>query len=253
MCEDTGISYEEPSPNSFSFNSPYGACPTCKGLGTVYTVDMKAIIPDENLSINDGGIAPLGGEREAYIFRQVQTLSKKHKFSLDKPIKDLPKKTMNFLLYGNEEATEKELQFDEEAINGNIYETEFEGIINQVKRWFATTTSEAIQRWAESFMELTTCNTCKGSRLKKESLWFKVDEKNISELSGLDLVELLKWFDNIEEIFIGCRPYLSFVKPAYPNAKWWRIATHPVGYTNRFTATGHNLYFRRALYWFAST
>jgi excinuclease ABC subunit A len=199
MCEDTGISYEEPSPNSFSFNSPYGACPTCKGLGTVYTVDMKAIIPDENLSINDGGIAPLGGEREAYIFRQVQTLSKKHKFSLDKPIKDLPKKTMNFLLYGNEEATEKELQFDEEAINGNIYETEFEGIINQVKRWFATTTSEAIQRWAESFMELTTCNTCKGSRLKKESLWFKVDEKNISELSGLDLVELLKWFDNIEE------------------------------------------------------
>jgi excinuclease ABC subunit A len=103
------------------------------------------------------------------------------------------------LLYGNEEATEKELQFDEEAINGNIYETEFEGIINQVKRWFATTTSEAIQRWAESFMELTTCNTCKGSRLKKESLWFKVDEKNISELSGLDLVELLKWFDNIEE------------------------------------------------------
>jgi excinuclease ABC subunit A len=87
MCEDTGISYEEPSPNSFSFNSPYGACPTCKGLGTVYTVDMKAIIPDENLSINDGGIAPLGGEREAYIFRQVQTLSKKHKFSLDKPIK----------------------------------------------------------------------------------------------------------------------------------------------------------------------
>jgi excinuclease ABC subunit A len=106
---------------------------------------------------------------------------------------------MNFLLYGNEEATEKELQFDEEAINGNIYETEFEGIINQVKRWFATTTSEAIQRWAESFMELTTCNTCKGSRLKKESLWFKVDEKNISELSGLDLVELLKWFDNIEE------------------------------------------------------
>jgi excinuclease ABC subunit A len=96
MCEDTGISYEEPSPNSFSFNSPYGACPTCKGLGTVYTVDMKAIIPDENLSINDGGIAPLGGEREAYIFRQVQTLSKKHKFSLDKPIKDLPKKTMIF-------------------------------------------------------------------------------------------------------------------------------------------------------------
>ena len=93
MCEDTGISYEEPSPNSFSFNSPYGACPACKGLGQVYTVDMKAIIPDDSLSINEGGIAPLGGEREAYIFRQVQTLSKKNKFSLDKPIKDLARKS----------------------------------------------------------------------------------------------------------------------------------------------------------------
>jgi excinuclease ABC subunit A len=92
MCEDTGLSYEEPSPNSFSFNSPYGACPTCKGLGQVYTVDINAIIPDHNLSINEGGIAPLGGEREAYIFRQVQTLSRKSKFSLDKPIKDLPPK-----------------------------------------------------------------------------------------------------------------------------------------------------------------
>ncbi len=107
MCEDTGISYEEPSPNSFSFNSPYGACPTCKGLGQVYTVDMKAIIPDDSLSINEGGIAPLGGEREAYIFRQVQTLSKKNKFSLDKPIKDLPTKTLNFLLYGKEEVLNK--------------------------------------------------------------------------------------------------------------------------------------------------
>src|SRR4030095_17013581 len=93
MCEETGISYEEPSPNAFSFNSPYGACPVCKGLGQVYTIDMKAIIPDDSLSINEGAIAPLGGEREAYIFRQVQTLSKKNKFSLDKPLKDLPKKT----------------------------------------------------------------------------------------------------------------------------------------------------------------
>src|SRR3954471_15724628 len=100
MCEDTGISYEEPSPNAFSFNSPYGACPACKGLGQVYTVDMKAIIPDHSLSINEGAIAPLGGEREAYIFRQVQTLAKKNKFSLDKPVKDLPEKALNFILYG---------------------------------------------------------------------------------------------------------------------------------------------------------
>ena len=85
MCEDTGISYEEPSPNSFSFNSPYGACPTCKGLGQVYTVDMNAIIPDDGLSINEGGIAPLGGEREAYVFKQVQNVAKKNKIYLDKP------------------------------------------------------------------------------------------------------------------------------------------------------------------------
>jgi excinuclease ABC subunit A len=200
MCEETGISYEEPSPNSFSFNSPYGACPGCKGLGQVYTVDMKSIIPDDSLSINEGAIAPLGGEREAYIFRQVQALAKKNKFSLDKPVKELPVKSLNLVLYGKEdEISGDELQFDDEAIEGNVYTGEFEGVVNQVKRWFATTTSEAIQRWAEGFMELTTCKACGGTRLKKESLWFKVDEKNIAELSNLDLVLLLDWFNGIEK------------------------------------------------------
>jgi excinuclease ABC subunit A len=200
MCEDTGISYEEPSPNSFSFNSPYGACPTCKGLGQVYTVDMNTIIPDDGASINDGGIAPLGGERDTFIFRQVQTLAKKNKFSLDTPIKNLPPKALNIILYGKEEgATADELQFDDEAIDGNMYSGDFEGVVNQVKRWFATSTSEAIQRWAEGFMQLTTCKTCNGTRLKKESLWFKVDYKNIAELSNIDLVELIKWFGGIEK------------------------------------------------------
>ena len=199
MCEDTGLSYEEPSPNAFSFNSPYGACQTCKGLGQVYTVDMKAIIPDNTLSINDGGIAPLGGEREAYIFRQVQQLSKKEKFSLDKPVKDLSPKALNLVLFGKEEATaEEELQYDDEDISGEVYSGEFEGVVNQVKRWFATSTSEAIQRWAEGFMELTTCKTCNGTRLKKESLWFKVAEKNIADLSNVDLTQLRVWFEGIE-------------------------------------------------------
>lgn len=199
MCEETGISYEEPSPNSFSFNSPYGACPACKGLGQVYTVDMKAIIPDDTLSINEGGIAPLGGEREAYFFRQVQQLSRKYKFSMDKPVGELPEKALNIVLYGKESGiTAEELQFDDEQIEGNVYSGEFEGVVNQVKRWFATSTSEAIQRWAEGFMELTTCKTCGGTRLKKESLWFKVDEKNIAELSTIDLVQLHKWFEGIE-------------------------------------------------------
>jgi excinuclease ABC subunit A len=199
MCEDTGLSYEEPSPNSFSFNSPYGACPTCKGLGQVYTVDLNAVIPDDSLSINEGGIAPLGGEREAYIFRQVQTLSRKYKFSLDKPVGQLSEKTLNIILYGREEGGGTEdLQFDDEQLEANVYSGEFEGVINQVKRWFATSTSEAIQRWAEGFMELTTCKTCDGTRLKKESLWFKVDEKNISELSQMDLVQLMEEFSEIE-------------------------------------------------------
>ena len=198
MCEETGISYEEPSPNSFSFNSPYGACPVCKGLGQVCTVDMEAVIPDDSLSINEGGVAPLGGEREAYSFRMVQALAKKNKFSLDKPVKDLSPKARNLILFGKEDVDgTEELQFDD-SIENNINDGEYEGVVNLVKRWFATTTSESIQRWAEGFMQLSVCNSCNGTRLKKESLWFKVDEKNIAELSNLDLVQLVKWFDGIE-------------------------------------------------------
>lgn len=199
MCETTGISYEEPSPNSFSFNSPYGACPTCKGLGEVYRVDRHAVIPDGALSLNEGGIAPLGGEREAYIFRQVQTLSRKMKFSLDKPVKDLPEKVLNFLLFGSQEDPGMQAwEFDADP-DYTTYDGEFEGVVNQVKRWFATSTSEAIQRWAEGFMQLTTCSTCNGTRLKKESLWFKIDEKNIAELSNMDLVQLIQWFEGVED------------------------------------------------------
>lgn len=200
MCEDTGLSYEEPSPNTFSFNSPYGACPACKGLGQVYTVDLQAVIPDPAYSIKEGGIVPLGEEREAYAFKEVQQLAKKMKFSLDKPISDLPEKVLNMLLYGKEVVNvDEELQFNDEETDGHIYEGEFEGVVTAVKRWFATSGSEAVQRWAEDFMQLTTCATCNGTRLKKESLWFKVDEKNIAELSMLDLDQLQNWFDGIEE------------------------------------------------------
>ena len=200
MCEETGISYEEPSPNSFSFNSPYGACPACKGLGMVYKVSMDAIIPDKSISINEGGIAPLGEERDAYVFRQVQELAKKNKISLDKPIKDLPAKAMNLILYGaEEEPANDSLDFSDTPADGNIYSTEFEGIVNQLKRWFAGGTSEAIQQWTESFMELTTCAVCEGARLKRESLWFKVATKNIAQLSDMNLDKLAIWFSGIEE------------------------------------------------------
>jgi excinuclease ABC subunit A len=200
MCEETGISYEEPSPNAFSFNSPYGACPVCKGLGNVYSVSMEAVIPDRSLSIKEGGIAPLGEQRDAYMFRNVETLAKKNKISLDKPIKELPEKSLNILLYGNADGiTEETIDMDEVA-TGTPYEGVFEGIIPMLKRWFTgTSSSETLREWVEQFMELRTCGECKGARLKKESRWFKVDEKNISELSNLNLDKLHKWFEGIEK------------------------------------------------------
>ncbi|HYJ38701.1 MAG TPA: excinuclease ABC subunit UvrA, partial [Chitinophagaceae bacterium] len=198
MCEETGISYEEPSPNSFSFNSPYGYCPACKGLGTVYEVNMDSVIPDPNLSINEGAIVPLGEERDAYVFRQVQQLAKKNKFSLVKPLKDLAVKHLNLLLYGNEDGQPSDTLDFEEINSSNIYATEFEGIINQLKRWFSGTTSESIQQWAEAFMQLKPCTECNGARLKKESLWFRIVGRNISELSSMNLDNLAAWFDGLE-------------------------------------------------------
>ena len=201
MCEDTGLSYEEPSPNAFSFNSPYGACPVCKGLGSVYQINMEAVIPDKNKSIKDGAIAPLGEEREAFIYKQIVQLSKKHKFSVDKPVKDLPEKAMNILLYGKEDATavDVEISGDYQSLPGDMYTTEYEGIINMLKRWFSSSSSESLRDWVEKFMILKECPTCNGDRLKKESLWFKVNEKNIADLSRQDLDKLFDWFNGIEE------------------------------------------------------
>lgn len=200
MCEDTGISYEEPSPNSFSFNSPYGACPTCKGLGSVYSVSLDAVIPDPNKSIKEGGIAPLGEERDAWMYRNVEQLAKKNKISVDKPIKDIPENKLNILLYGNENGMKEEPDEFDEALSSNPYEGEFEGIVPMLKRWFAGTNStETMREWVEKFMELKTCPTCNGTRLKKESVWFKIDGKNIAELSEMNLDKLVQWFTGIEK------------------------------------------------------
>ncbi len=203
MCIDTGISYEEPSPNAFSFNSPYGACPVCKGLGTVYQVNPDAVIPDKNLSVNEGAIVPLGEEREAHVFKQVQQIAKKYKINLDKPLKDLSQKALNVLLYGKEVVDDNKnesVDMDLEPGETSFYETEYEGVVNMVKRWFAAAnTSENIRDWAEQFMKLKPCDSCNGTRLRKESLWFKVDEKNIAELSEMDLDKLAAWFTGIEK------------------------------------------------------
>lgn len=200
MCEDTGISYEEPSPNSFSFNSPYGACSSCKGLGAVYSASMDAILPDRSLSIKEGGVAPLGEEREAAMYQHVAQLCKKNKISLDKPISSISEKGLNILLYGNEMGElEESDEFTEEDPSA-VYEGEFEGIIPMLKRWFTgSNSSDSLREWAEKYMELKTCPTCNGARLKKESTWFKIGERNISELGEMNLDKLMIWFQSAEE------------------------------------------------------
>ena len=198
MCAETGISYDEPSPNAFSFNSPYGACPQCKGLGTVYSIDMHAVLPDKSISIADGGIAPLGLARDTFIYQQVQSLSKKYKFDVNKPISSLSEKALNMVLFGAEDAKIDMAINIEEEISETI-PTQFEGIVNMVIRWFGDTKSEHVKQWAEKYMVVTHCPTCHGARLKKESLWFKIDEKNIFELSELNLSELKNWLKGIEK------------------------------------------------------
>ncbi|MBP6623910.1 MAG: excinuclease ABC subunit UvrA [Chitinophagaceae bacterium] len=197
MCADSGISYDEPSPNTFSFNSPYGACTQCKGLGTVYQIDLKAVMPDDSVSISDGGIAPLGLARDTYIYQQVQALAKQYKFDLNQPISKISPKSLNILLYGSEEApVEMVIDFDEVP---SVYPTQFEGIVNMVIRWFNDTGSDYVKQWAERFMIIQQCPTCMGARLKKESLWYKVDKKNIAELSQMNLRELRVWFTGIDK------------------------------------------------------
>lgn len=200
MCIDSGISYEEPSPNTFSFNSPYGACNTCNGLGVTYEVNRKAIIPDEKVSINRGGITPIGEARDNFIFRELLTIGKRFKFSLNDPISKISSEGLNYILYGEEEQTnfeEEDLLLDD--FDERWYTLSKGGLIGLLKRCFRFTTSEGIREWAEGFMEQHTCPTCNGTRLKKESLWFKIDEKNIGELAQMDLSDLQKWFEGLEK------------------------------------------------------
>lgn len=195
MCADTGISYEEPSPNAFSFNSPYGACPVCKGLGTQHRVNLELVIPDKNISIQDGGIAPLGEEREAWVYRQAQELAKKNKISLKIPVGELSQKQVNILLYGNEEGEMKEEEVVDMKFDPNA---PFEGVINLLHRWYVNPYSENIREWAEGYMTEQPCPDCNGTRLRKESNWFRVNGKSIAELSVMNLDNLAAWFDGIE-------------------------------------------------------
>ena len=200
MCLETGISYEEPSPNAFSFNSPYGYCNNCKGLGNVYSIDIATIIPDKSIAAKDGGIVPLGEEREASVYNQVKLFARKYKIDLGKPINQLSTEQVNLLLFGDKNISNTlEIDLNDE----NIPETftgSYEGIINMLKRWFTSSQSnDGLKSWVEKFMELSTCPTCNGTRLRKESLWFKVADKNIAELSNMNLDKLMLWFTDIDK------------------------------------------------------
>lgn len=191
-----GISYEEPSANSFSFNSNYGACPTCKGLGEEFLVSKELMIPDDTLSVLNGGILPLGEYRPVQLWEMVKSFAKAKKIDLSQPISKLKPVEINLLLYGNE-AGEDEYN-KEHSLNYSNFEN---GVSSFVYNNFYHSESDWVKNWAETFMQPSPCPACEGSRLKKESLFFKIKEKNISELSQMGLDDLLQWFDGIENYF----------------------------------------------------
>lgn len=198
MDPESGISYDEPSPNTFSFNSPYGACPTCKGLGFVFDIDMARVIPDAELSIQQVGIRPLGQVRDTIVFGMMKALAETYEYTFDTPIKDIPKKALDIILHGTKD---EQLKVSYNWGNqGARYDMNFEGVVNTVKRAYQdVNVSEGYKRWADGFMTRKCCDTCKGDRLKQESLHFKVKEKNIAQLSQKDISAVAKWFEGIEE------------------------------------------------------
>ena len=198
MCPVTGISYELPEPNTFSFNSPYGACPRCNGLGKVHEIDLKKVIPDDSLSIKKGGLAPLGEYKENWVFSQLEALGIKYGFTLNTPVKDIPEEALEKILYGtNETVTIKK----EYLGITSQYKLTFEGVVNYILHTYnSDNASQSSRKWAESFMNHITCPECNGKRLKKESLYFKIGDKNIADIAGMDLVNLKKWVDNADKI-----------------------------------------------------
>jgi len=196
MCPTTGISYDEPAPNSFSFNSPQGACPVCKGLGYVHEIDHRKIIPDDKISIKDGGIVPLGKYRQGMIFWQIEAIARKYGFKLDDPIRDIPEEAMQVILLGSDESFK--LENTPLGLSSNYF-LSFEGIVTYISQQKDETDSKKAQKWADQFIRTATCPDCRGARLKKESLYFMVDGRNISELAEMDIASLLQWFEGIED------------------------------------------------------
>ena len=197
MCPTTGISYPLPEPNTFSFNSPKGMCPHCNGLGTVQEVTLKKLIPDMSLSIKQGAITAIGAEKKTWIFQQLETILRKFGHKLSDPVEKLPKEALDMILFGGKE------KFSEKSEVIGVtrdFSIDFDGIVNFIEQQYQDMESSAsMQRWAKDFMEEKNCPECEGSRLRKEALYFRIADKNIAELSAMDIAELMQWFDTLPE------------------------------------------------------
>ncbi|EAQ49030.1 MULTISPECIES: excinuclease ABC subunit UvrA [Leeuwenhoekiella] len=200
MCPTSGISYPNPEPNNFSFNSPKGACPKCNGIGELRVVNVDKIIPDPKLSIKNGGLAPHGNQKSNWIFKQLEIIAQRFDFKLTDPIKDIPKEAIDMILYGGKE----KFTVDSKTLGvSRNYKIDFEGVANFIESTYENNDSASLKRWAKEYMEKVICPECEGSRLRKESLYFRVREKNIAELAQMDVLELAAWFkdlpDNLSE------------------------------------------------------
>ncbi len=194
MCPTTGIAYQDPEPNTFSFNSPYGACPKCNGLGTIIQVDMKKIIPDDSLSLRKGGLAPLGEYKNNWVFNQLEVIGSRYGFTLDTPISEIPESAMSIILYGSNESFTVTKEY---LGTSSTYSMPFEGVVNVIKKQNEENAPASIMKWANSFMNETECPECHGQRLKKEALYFRLNGKNIAELAEMDVNSLSQWLDDL--------------------------------------------------------
>ncbi len=194
MCPTSGISYDEPAPHNFSFNSPHGACPRCKGLGFVNEIDMDKIVPDKKLSIYQGGIAPLGKHKSSTIFWQIEAILEKYECTLKSPIADIPDEAIDEIMNG----TDERLQIKNHSLGTNYF-LNYDGILKYIEMQADTGASATEQKWANQYSKSIACPECKGAKLRKESLHFRMHDKNIAELSAMDIVELSKWLENVEQ------------------------------------------------------
>jgi excinuclease ABC subunit A len=193
MCPTTGISYNEPAPHTFSFNSPQGACKNCSGLGEIIEVDMSKVIPDPKVSIRKGAIVPLGAAKATSIFNVIEAICSTYQCSLDTAVEDLPSEALHAILYGTGQAFKVKSQY-----GGFEYKVNFEGAVNYVTREHSETQSKKAQAWATQFLSRKTCPACNGTRLKEESLYFRINQTNIAQLAAMDIKSLSKWFENVE-------------------------------------------------------